>query len=260
MLGRLLGQILKARLPLIVNIVKPLAKTVLIPLRLPVAASGTNAAIHKTRFRSGFTTLIIPNEEMNYIMKISKSLEESVLLIKGVREKIKNEAKEQRRGFLSILSSNLSDTLLGKLLTGKGTITAGEGTIRAGENFQNHCIHENEPKFKDVYSRNNLSKIKNKTCIINLFEESIEIHWIALYANHNNVTYFDSLGVEHIPKEIKKFIGNKTIITNIYRAQEYDSIMCGYFCMEFIDFMLKGKNLLEYTNLFSPNDYEKMTK
>ena len=78
MLGRLLGQILKATLPLIVNIVKPLAKTVLIPLRLLVAASGTNAAIHKTRFRFGFTTLIIPNEEMNYIMKIAKSLEESV--------------------------------------------------------------------------------------------------------------------------------------------------------------------------------------
>ena len=81
-----------------------------------------------------------------------------------------------------------------------------------------------------------------------------------MYANHNNVTYFDSLGVEHISKEIKQFIGNKIIITNICRAQEYDSIMCGYFCMEFIDFMLKGKNLLEYTNLFSPNDYEKMIK
>ena len=81
-----------------------------------------------------------------------------------------------------------------------------------------------------------------------------------MYANRNNVTYFDSLGVEHIPKEIKEFIGNKIIITNICRVQEYDSVMCGYFCMEFIDFMLKGKNLLEYTNLFSPNDYEKMTK
>ena len=81
-----------------------------------------------------------------------------------------------------------------------------------------------------------------------------------MYANRNNVTYFDSLGVEHIPKEIKKFIGNKIIITNICRVQEYDSVMCGYFCMEFIDFMLKGKNLLEYTNLFSPIDYEKMTK
>ena len=72
--------------------------------------------------------------------------------------------------------------------------------------------------------------------------------------NAENVTYFDSFGVEHIPKEIRKFIGNKNIITNIYRIQAYDSIMCGYFCIGFIDFMLKDKSLLEYTNLFSPNE------
>ena len=73
--------------------------------------------------------------------------------------------------------------------------------------------------------------------------------------NGNNIIYFDSLGVEHIPKEIKKFIGNKNIITNIYRIQEYDSIMCGYFFTGFIDFMLKGKSLVDYINLFSPNEY-----
>ena len=78
--------------------------------------------------------------------------------------------------------------------------------------------------------------------------------------NAENITYFDSFGVEHIPKEIKKFIGNKNIIINIYRIQAYDSIMCGYFCIGFIDFMLKGKSLLDYTNLFSPNDYEKNDK
>ena len=81
-----------------------------------------------------------------------------------------------------------------------------------------------------------------------------------MYVNDNIVTYFDSFRVEHIPKEIKKFIGNKNIITNIYRIQIYDSIMCGYFCIGFIDFMLKGKSLLDYTNLFSPNDYEKNDK
>ena len=75
--------------------------------------------------------------------------------------------------------------------------------------------------------------------------------------NGNNVIYFDSFGVEHIPKEIKKFQGNKDIITNIYRTQAYNSIMCGYFRIRFIDFMLKGKRLLDYTNLFSPNEYEK---
>ena len=66
-----------------------------------------------------------------------------------------------------------------------------------------------------------------------------------------NVTYFDSFGVENIPKEIKKVIGNKNIITNLYRIQVYDSIMCGYFCIGFIDFMLKGKSLLEYINLYT---------
>ena len=77
-----------------------------------------------------------------------------------------------------------------------------------------------------------------------------------LYVNDNDLTYFDSFWVEHIPKEIRKLIGSKTIITNIYRIQAYHSIMCGYFCVGFIDFVLKGRSWLEYTNLFSPNDYE----
>ena len=120
--------------------------------------------------------------------------------------------------------------------------------------------YENEPKFNGVYSRNNLSKIKDGAYIINLDEyESIGTHWIALYVNAKNVTYFDSFGVEHIPKEIKKFIGNKNIMTNIYRIQACDSIMCGYFCIGFIDFMLKDKSLLEYRNVLS-NDYEKNDK
>ena len=81
-----------------------------------------------------------------------------------------------------------------------------------------------------------------------------------MYVNAKNVTYFNSFGVEHIPKEIIKFIRNKNIITNIYRIQAYDSITCGYFCIGFIDFLLKGKSLLEYTNLFFSNEYKKMTK
>ena len=121
-------------------------------------------------------------------------------------------------------------------------------------NFEIQKYYENEPKFNGVYSRNNLSKIKDGACIINFDEyESIGTHWIALYVNAENVIYFDSFGVEHIPKEIRKFIVNKNIKTNIYRIQAYYSIMCGYFCIGFIDFMLKGKSLLEYTNLFSPN-------
>ena len=127
-------------------------------------------------------------------------------------------------------------------------------------NFQIQKYYQSEPKLNGVYSINNLTKIKNGAYIINIDEyESIGTHWIALYVNAKNVTYFDSFGVEHIPKEIRKFIGNKNI-TNIYRIQAYDSIMCGYICIGFIDFMLKGKSLLEYTNLFYLNEYKRMTK
>ena len=73
----------------------------------------------------------------------------------------------------------------------------------------------------------------------------------------NNVTYFDSFGVEHIPKEIKEFAKNKNIKTNIFRGQANNSVMWGYFCIVFIDFMLKEKTLTEFTNLFSPNNFKK---
>ena len=73
----------------------------------------------------------------------------------------------------------------------------------------------------------------------------------------DKVIYFDSFGVEHIPKEIKEFIGNKNIKANIYRVQANDSVMCGYFCIGFIDFMLAGKTLIDYTTLFSPHDFDK---
>ena len=88
----------------------------------------------------------------------------------------------------------------------------------------------------------------------------LELIGLLCILNDNSVTYFDSFGIVHIPKEIKKFIGNENVVTNIYRIQADDLIMCGYFCIGFIDFMLKGKSLLDYTNLFSPNDYEKHDK
>ena len=78
--------------------------------------------------------------------------------------------------------------------------------------------------------------------------------------NAENVTYFDSFEVEHILKETTKFIGNGNVKTNDYRIQPCDWIMCGYFCIGFIDFMLKGKSLLEYTNLSSPNEYKNNDK
>ena len=75
--------------------------------------------------------------------------------------------------------------------------------------------------------------------------------------NNNNVIYFNSFGVEHIPKEINAFINRSLSITSIFRIQAYDLIMCGYFCTGFIDFMLAEKTLTEYTNLFSPNSLKK---
>ena len=128
-------------------------------------------------------------------------------------------------------------------------------------NFEIQKYYQKEPKFNGVYSRNNFPKIKDGAYVINFVGyKSIGTHWIALYMNAENATYFDSFGVKHITKEIRKFIGNKNLITNIYRIQAYDSIMCGYFCIGFIDFMLKGKGLLYYTNLFSPNNYGKNDK
>ena len=128
-------------------------------------------------------------------------------------------------------------------------------------NFELQKYYQNELKFYAVYSKNNLSRIRNGAYIINPDGyESIGTHWIALYVNVKNVIYFDSFGVEHIPNEIIKFIGNKNIITNIYRIHAHDSIMCEYFCIGFINFILKGQSLLEYTNLFSPNEYKKSDK
>ena len=88
---------------------------------------------------------------------------------------------------------------------------------------------------------------------------------MALFVKTNEAIYFDSFGIEHIPKEINKFINNdmkkpsslKRMKSNIFRIQAYDSVMCGYFWIEFINYMLKGKTLLDYTNLFSPNDFKK---
>ena len=105
-----------------------------------------------------------------------------------------------------------------------------------------------------MYSRNNLpNKIKKGAYVINLDEYENT----GLFVKPIYTIYFDSFGIEHIPKEINKFIGNNDIKSNIFRIQAYDSIMCGYFCIEFVNYMLKGKTLLDYTNLFSPSDFKK---
>ena len=126
-------------------------------------------------------------------------------------------------------------------------------------NFEIQAYYQNEPRFNGVFSTDNLPNIIiNGAYVINLDEyHYIGTHWVALYVNNKTVTYFGSFGVEHIPKEIMKFIGNKNIITNIFRIQAYDSIMCGYFCLGFINFMFNDNSLTTFTNLFSPNDFKK---
>ena len=140
-------------------------------------------------------------------------------------------------------------------------------TIPSIKNIEISEYYKNEPRFNGVYSRNNLPKtIKKGAYVINSDEyENTGTHWVALFVKTNEAIYFESFGVAHIPKEINKFINNdktkssylKRIKSNIFRIQAYDSIMCGYFCIEFINYMLKGKTLLDYTNLFSPNDFKK---
>ena len=121
-------------------------------------------------------------------------------------------------------------------------------------NFEIQKHYQNEPIFNGVYSKDNLTEIKDGTFVINLDENSdIGTHWVVLHVHNNYVTYFDSFEVEHIPKEIKTFINNKNIKTNIFGIQAYNSIICEYFCIGFINFKLTGNTLTEFTNLFSAN-------
>ena len=170
-LGRLLGPLLKTGLPLIKNVIKPLAKSVLIPLGLTAAASPADAGIHKKILGSGrrhssslvlrillsnalshyplSTTLITSNDEMKDIIRIVKSLEDSGLLMEGVSKTIQNEAKEQKGRFVSMLLGTLDASLLGNILAGKGTDRAGEkgivkrqgrGIVRAGYGNKNKIV------------------------------------------------------------------------------------------------------------------------
>ena len=126
--SKLLSPLLKTGLPLIKNVIKPLTKSVLIPLGLTAAASAADAGIHKKILGSGNTTLIILNEEMNDIIKIVQALKDSNALLKGVTKTIENKTKEQKRGFnKSMLLGTLGASLLGNLLTGKGIETGGSG-------------------------------------------------------------------------------------------------------------------------------------
>ena len=141
-LGTLLGPLLKTGLLLIKHVIKPLAKSVLIPLGLTAAASSADAGIHKKILGSGKpplesashnnTILMITNDEMKGIIRIVKSLEDSGLLLKTVSKTFQNQAKEQKGGFMSMLPVTLGASLLGNILAGRGINRAGEGVIKAG--------------------------------------------------------------------------------------------------------------------------------
>ena len=202
--GGFLGKLLSKLAGPLMKVALPLAKNVLAPLGLTAAMSAIDGSIQKKIHGSGATKgagvkLIIEQEDMNDIMKIIKALENSGILLKGVSKAIKNETKEQKGGFLSMLLGTLGASLLGNILTGgKGIVRAGEGSVasrtkgdgivRAGSGSKKNPLNSllpfhpltnieiseyyaNEPRFNGVYSRNNLpNKIKKGAYVINLDE------------------------------------------------------------------------------------------
>ena len=126
-------------------------------------------------------------------------------------------------------------------------------------NFEIQKYYQNKLTFNGVFSRNNLpKKVKDGAYVINLDEHAdVGTHWIALFCDRNEIVYFESFGVEHIHEEIKELIGNKNRKANNFRVRRNDSVMCGYFYIGFIDFMLAGKKLNDFTNFFFPHDFKK---
>ena len=268
--GGFLGKLLSKLAGPLMKVALPLAKNVLAPLGLTAAMSAIDGSIQRKIHGWGIK-LIIEQEDMNDIIKIIEALENSGILLKGISKTIENETKEQRRGFLSMLLGTLGASLLGNLLTGgKGIMRSGDRIVRAGEgsgsvasrakgdgskknnlnsllpfhpltNIEINKYYKNEPRFNGVYSRNNLpNQIKKGAYVINLDEyENTGTHWVSLFVKPKYTIYFDSFGVEHIPKGINKFISSKDlghvvrndIKSNIFRIQAYGSIMCGYFCI-----------------------------
>ena len=112
--------------------------------------------------------------------------------------------------------------------------------------------------FNVAFSRNNSPKLKNGAFVINLdHSENTGTHWVVIFGKKDEVIYFHSFGVEYVLKEIMERIKNKNIKTSVFRIQGNSSIMCGYFCILFIQYMLKDKTLTDFTNLFSPWSFEK---
>ena len=127
-------------------------------------------------------------------------------------------------------------------------------------NFEIQRCYQNESRINGDFSKNSSpKKINDGAYVIGLDEYSdIGTHWIVLFCNRNEIAYFDSFGVEHVPEEIKEFVGNKNTRANIFRVQANDSVICEYFCIGLIDFMLAGEKVTDCTSLFSPYDFEKI--
>ena len=121
-------------------------------------------------------------------------------------------------------------------------------------NFEIQKYYQNESRFNGAFSRDNLpKKIKDGAWVINLYEYAdVGTHSIALFCNRSEIVCFDNFDVEHVPEEIKEFATNKNIIADIFRVQANNSVMCGYSWIGFIDFMLAGKKLTDFTNMSSP--------
>ena len=118
-----------------------------------------------------------------------------------------------------------------------------------------------EPRFNGVVSRDNLPRIKNGAFVIDLDEkQSKGTLWVSLLIDKYMVVYLDSFRIEYIPQEVLNKIKHKSITHNIFRIQDDDSIMCGFYCIAFIEYMIAEKTLLDYINLFSANDYKKKDK
>ena len=125
-------------------------------------------------------------------------------------------------------------------------------------NFEIQKYYQDKPRFNGVFQGIICLKNTGKAYVINVDEYAdIGTFWIALFCNGNEIVYFDSFAVEHVPKEIKEFIGNKNIKANSFWVEANDSVMCGYFWIGFIDSILAGKKLNDFTNMFSSYDFKK---
>ena len=208
-----LRSLMTASLPLMKSVINPLAKSLFIPLELSSGMSAVDATVQKKIWGSVTTALIISNQEMEDVMKIVKLLEESGLLIKRISETSESKVKKEKKWTSCNVIRNVSCLYVKKYISRKRSNKSGWRSNKSRwkflipthllTNFEIQKYYQNEPKF-DVYSRNNVTKIKDAAYVINLDEyESIGAHWIALYVNAENVTYFDNFGV-NVVMNIKK--------------------------------------------------------